>query len=134
MPTAVAALTVLVLASCATNATPQTGTAITRVAIVDLPQEPAHGPELLPQPVPKVEPKDAVAVAVDLVVDGLQEQGLVIIDIGSEPVDISPGSATVRIAATHTSESGDLHTSGYELYLLQDTHDRWISAGFLQLQ
>ncbi len=134
MRTAVAALTVLVLADCATDGRLQTGTAITRVAIGDLPQEPAHGPELLAEPVPKVESKDAVAVAVDLVVDGLVEQGLVVLDIGAEPVDIRPGSATVRIAVTHASESGGLHTSGYELYLLRDTNDRWISAGFRQLQ
>lgn len=134
MRTAVIALAVLALSGCTDDATPQAGPPISRVAVVDLPQEPAHGPELPPQPAPMGEAKDAVGVAMNLVVHGLEEQGLVVIDIGAEPVEILPTSATVRIAVTHASDSGGLHTSAYGIDLIRNSHDRWISVGFRLLQ
>jgi hypothetical protein len=134
---ALATTVLLALAGCATEpavvvaGSPPVG----HVTIAGLPEQPAHehdGP--LERPAAPMDRDDPAAVAAGLVVEGLAEQDLEVVDLGVDTLAASPSAATVRIAATHQTETGIPHTSVYELDLSRDPEGSWRLVGFRQAQ
>ncbi len=137
MRTVILATTVaLALAGCSTDPAVVEGSPPVRhIAVSRLPDQPAHDHERpLEHASGPVDQNDPAVVAVALVVDGLAEQNLELVDLGVETLAASPSTATVRIAATHRTEAGAPHTSIYELDLSHDTGGSWRLVGFRQGQ
>lgn len=138
MPTlATLAGTALVLTACTTGSTGVEGSPPVRhVAIQRLPEQPAHEADRpLDQPPGPVDRSDPAAVAVAIVVAGLAEQGLEVVDMGVEAVPATSDRVTVRVAATHRAGvSAAPHTSVYELDLTRGPGGSWRLAGFRQAQ
>ncbi len=104
------------------------------VAIARLAEEPAHDDELpVQQPPGPVDRSDPAAVAAALIVAGLAEQGLQVVDLGVQTLAVNPTAATVRVAATHRAEmAGAPHTSVYELDLTPEPDGSWRVVDFRQ--
>lgn len=124
----------LTLAACAGSAAGGGTPPVRHVELSALPEQHPHD-----DPVPldprggPVEQGDPAAVAVALIVDGLGEQGLEVVDLGVETARASADAATIRIAATHQAgTSGPSHTSVYEVDLARDPDGPWRSVGFRQ--
>ena len=126
----------LALAGCSTAPAVVGGSPPVRhVTVSRLPDQPAHDDERpLEDPAGPVDRDDPAAVGVALVVDGLAEQNLDVVDLGVETLAANPSTATVRIAATHRTEAGAPHTSIYELDLSRDADGPWRLVGFRQAQ
>jgi hypothetical protein len=133
---ALATTVLLALAGCATAPVVVDGSPPVRhVSIAGLPEQPAHDHDRpLEHPAAPVDRDDPAAVAVGLIVEGLAEQDLEVIDLGVDTLAASPSTATVRIAATHQTQTGTPHTSVYELDLSRDAEGSWRLAGFRQAQ
>lgn len=131
---AAAALTV---AACATNSTAVDGTPPVRhIETSQLPEQPAHEPHapLDPSPGP-VDHGDPESVAVALIVEGLADQGLQVVDLGVEGLPAQRGVVTVRVVATHQADAAAMsHTSVYEIDLARDPAGSWRPVGFRQAQ
>ena len=125
----------LTLAACTTSTAVERTPPVRHVELSGLPEQPAHDHEGPPEQPPGVDRGDPAVVAVALVVDGLAEQGLEVIDLAVERVRGRPEAVTVRVAATHQpAASGPSHTSVYELDLARG-HDRgWRLVGSRQTQ
>ncbi len=134
---ATAAVATLTLVGCNTSPIPiGDGPPVRHVAISRLPEQPAHDHEApVAQPSGPVDRGDPVAVAVALIVTGLAEQGLEVVDLGTETLVANPAVATVRIAATHRADvTAAPHTSVYELDLTRDADGSWRLVDFQQAQ
>ena len=137
MRTVILATTVvLALAGCSTETGVVDGSPPVRhVTVSRLPDQPAHDHERpVKHPARSVARNDPAAVAVALVVDGLAEQDLEVVDLGVETLAANPSTATVRIAATHRTQDGAPHTSIYELDLSRAAEGSWRLVGFRQAQ
>jgi len=140
MPITHAALaaTALALAACTTGTTAvDGGPPVGHVAISQLPEQPAHEPDLpLDQPSRPMDRSDPAAVAAALVVAGLAEQGLEVVDLGVQTLPATADGITVRVAATHRPGQGAPHTSVYELDLTRvgGPGGSWRLAGSRQAQ
>lgn len=126
----------VVLAGCSTAPAVMDGSPPARhVTVSRLPDQPAHDHERpLERPAGPVDRDDPAAVAVALVVDGLVEQDLEVVDLGVETLAENTSTATVRIATSHQTEAGASHTSVYELDLSRDVEGSWRIVGFRQAQ
>lgn len=134
MRTAAAVATLLTAACSATPANvPATASqdghaaSSSRVAIRDLPQLPAHGPDT-PIPLSTVEANstDPRQVGEQLIATGLRSQGLELLDVGVVTITADDRRTTVRIAATHQMVGGNRpHTSVYDLDLVRTTSGGW---------
>jgi hypothetical protein len=124
----------LTLAGCATSATPVEGSPpIRHLAIPRLAEEPTHDDALPAEPAPEaVDRHDPEAAAAALIVAGLVDQGLQVVDLGVETLHRDPAAATVRVAATHQAEGGATHKSVYELDLARRPEASWRLVGFRQ--
>ena len=133
-PLAIVTTAALTLAGCATSATSVEGSPpIRHLAIPRLAEEPAHDDALPVEPAPEaVDRHDPEAAAAALILAGLAEQGLEVVDLGVETLDRDPAAATVRVAATHQAEGGAQHTSVYELDLARGRNTPWRLVGFHQ--
>ncbi|HUG86840.1 MAG TPA: hypothetical protein VMM13_19880 [Euzebya sp.] len=132
---ATVAAAALTLAGCTTSTTTVEGSPpIRQVAIARLPEQPAHAPELpLDQPPGPVDRSDPAAVAVALIVAGLAEEGLEMMDLGVQTLPASPNAVTVRVAAAHRAELASApHTSVYELDLTRGPGGTWRLVGYRQ--
>ena len=124
----------LTLAACYPNPTSvEVGPPVGHVAISRLPEQPAHHEMPVAQPPSPLDRSDPVAVAVALIVTGLAEEGLEVVDLGTETLAAQPAVATVRVAATHRPQGGATpYTSVYELDLSRDPDGSWRTVGFRQ--
>ena len=124
----------LTLAGCYPNSTAvEVGPPVGHVAISRLPEQPAHHEVLVAQAPGPLDRSDPVAVAVGLIVTGLAEESLEVVDLGTETVAAKPAVATVRVAATHRQRGGAApYTSVYELDLRRDPDGSWRTVGFRQ--
>ena len=125
----------LTLAGCYPNSTAvEVGPPVRHVAISRLPEQPAHDDEVpVARPPGPLDRSDPVAVAVALIVTGLVEEGLEVVDLGTERLAAKPAVATVRVAATHRPRGGATpSTSVYELDLRRDPDGSWRTVGFRQ--
>ena len=125
----------LTLAGCYPHPTAvEGGPPVRHVAISRLPEQPAHHDEVpVAQPPGPLDRSDPVAVAVALIVTGLAEEGLEVVDLGTETLAAKPAVATVRVAASHRQQGGATpHTSVYELDLSRDPGGSWRRVGFRQ--
>ena len=109
---------------------------VSHVAISHLPEQPAHDDAARPLEQPTaIDPSDPKAVAAALILEGLEEQGLEVTDLGVETVRARANDVTVRVAVTHeASRSATRHTSIYELGLRRDRGRSWNLVGFRQTQ
>ena len=130
--TAVVAAAITLAGCAAASTTAASSPPLRHVAVAALPEEPAHDDELRSiEPPGSVDRSDPGAVAAELIVSGLAEQGLEVVDLGVENLAATPTAATVRIAATHRAETATaLHTSVYEVDLTRDRGGPWRLAGF----
>jgi hypothetical protein len=126
----------LALAGCSTAPPPVEGSPPARhISVFHLPEQPAHDDErALGHPAEPADQDDPVAVAVGLIIEGLAEQDLEVVDLGVETLAATPSNARVRIAATHRTQTGVPHTSVYELDLARDAEGPWRLVGFRQSQ
>lgn len=120
---AIAAVTVLVLASC--TSADRTGAradrpAVRHLDVAELPEMPAHDDHDRPVVPTVVDADDPVAVAVDHLVTGLAAQGLSVVDLGAVTRTSTVDRATVRVLATHRLDDGDSHTSIYDISLVRE--------------
>lgn len=125
---ATVAVATLTLVGCTTSPIAmEDGPPVRHVALSRLPEQPAHDHEVpVAQPPGPVDRSDPAAVAVALIVTGLAEQGLEVVDLGTETLVANPDVATVRIAATHRADvTAAPHTSVYELDLIRDPEGSW---------
>jgi hypothetical protein len=132
----VVAAVVLSVAGCTTgNTAGESSPPLRHVAVGPLPEEPAHDDDLpVAQPPRTVDRSDPAAAAVELIVTGLAEQGLEVVDVGVEILATTPAAATVLIAATHrTDTTGAPHTSVYELDLDREPGGTWWLVEFRQV-
>lgn len=74
---------------------------------------------------------DPAAVAAELVLDGLAEQGLSVIAVETELVEHRDQVARVQVAVVHSTGRGHPHQSLYTIELDQ-TRDGWQTAGFTE--
>ena len=125
--TAVVAAAITLAGCAAASTTGASSPPVRHVAVAALPEEPAHDDELLvTRPSGSVDRSEPAAVAAELIVAGLAEQGLEVVDLGVEILVATPSAATVRVAATHRAETATaLHTSVYELDLTRDRGGPW---------
>jgi hypothetical protein len=110
---------------------------VQHVAIGRLPDQPAHDdPTRLHQPTGPIDRTDPAAVAAALVIAGLADQDLEVVDLGVDTLAIEPTAASVRVAATHRppTAAAAAHTSVYELDLTREPNGAWQLAGFRQTQ
>lgn len=74
-------------------------------------------------------------VATAIVLDGLAEEGLEVLDFGVEHIAVGSAAATVRVAATHRGAKATApHMSVYVLALVREGSRRWRLASFEQAQ
>ena len=96
--------------------------------------EPAHDPpSTVDVPQRGATAGGAAQVATQLIADGLDAQGLDVVDLGVQQTSPSDGAAAVVIAATHESSGGITHTSIYLLHLVR-TSRGWALESFRQVQ
>lgn len=70
-----------------------------------------------------------------IVVEGLVEQGLEVVDLGVHAPPATSDRVTVRVVATHQDAvSGTVHTSAYELDLNRGPAGVWVLARYRQAQ
>lgn len=82
--------------------------------------EPAHDPPTaLTVPPRGAAAHGAAQVATRLILDGLDAQGLDVVDLGVQQTARRAGAATVVVAATHASSSGATHMSIYQVDLVR---------------
>lgn len=120
---AIAAVTVLVLASCTSADRTGAGAdrpAVRHLGIAELPEMPAHDDHDRPVVPTVVEADDPVAVAIDHLVTGLAAQGLAVVDLGAVTRSSTIDRATIRVLATHRLDDGDSHTSIYDISLVHE--------------
>jgi hypothetical protein len=133
---AAVAAAALAVAGCTTGSTAgESSPPVRQVAIAALPEEAAHDDALaLQHSAEPVDRSDPAAVAVELIVAGLAEQRLEVVDVGVETLAVTMAAVTVRVAATHRAETtGAAHTSVYELDLARDPGGSWRLVGFGQV-
>ena len=126
----------LALVGCSMNPAAVEGSPPVRhIAVSRLPDQPAHDHERpLEYPAGPVDRDDPAAVAVAVIAGGLVEQDLQLVDLGVETLAPNPSTATVRIAATHRTDTGAPQTSVYELDLSRAAEGSWRLVGFRQSQ
>ena len=133
---AATAAAALILAGCTAGSSMavESSPPLRHVAMAPLPEESAHDDDLPLERSPgPVERSDPAAVAMELILGGLAEQGLEVLDIGVQTVAANPTAATVRVAATHRIETTRApHTSVYELDLARVPDGTWHLVGFRQ--
>ena len=132
----VAVAVALTLVGCAPSAaTPARGAPVVGHAPLDrLVDEPAHDPPTaLAAPQRGAAGHGAGQVAMRLILDGLDAQGLDVVDVGVQQTIRRAGAATVVVAATHASSSGATHTSIYQLDLVR-TRRGWQLQSFRPVQ
>lgn len=136
--TLAAAAAALVLAACTSggSTTVEGSPPVGHVVITQLPEQPAHEPEQpLDRPSGPVDRGDPAAVAVRIVVVGLAEQGLEVVDLGVHAPFATSDRVTVRVVATHRGGvSAAVHTSAYELDLSRGPAGLWRLVGHRQAQ
>jgi hypothetical protein len=133
---AAVAAAVLVLLGCTPGGpVGESSPPVRQAAIARLPEQPAHDDDQpVHRPPDSVDLDDPAAVAVELIVAGLAEQGLEVVDVGVETLTVTPKAVTVLVAATHRAEmTGVPHTSVYELDLTRDPGGAWRLVGFGQV-
>ena len=108
----------LTLVGCApAEGPPARGAPVVGHAPLDrLVDEPAHDP---PTALAAPAAHEATQVATRLILDGLDAQGLDVVDLGVQQTARRAGAATVVVAATHASSSGATHTSIYQVDLVR---------------
>ena len=134
---ATATLAAITLAGCTTRPAAVEGSSPVRhVAVSRLTELPAHDPDApVVLPSDPVDRGDPEAVAGALIVAGLTEQGLEVVDLGTDTVVATAALATVRVAATHRVDAtATPHTSVYELDLTRDRAGSWHLLDFRQAQ
>ena len=134
---ATVALAAITLAGCTTSPTAIEGSSPFRhVAVSQLRELPAHDPDTpVVLPSDPVDRGDPEAVTAALIVAGLAEQGLEVVDLGTATVAASAAMASVRVAATHRVDAtATPHTSVYELDLIRDGQGSWHLLEFRQAQ
>ena len=126
----------LALAGCSMDPAAVEGSPPVRhVAVSGLPDQPAHDHERpLEHPAGPVDRDDPAAVAVAVILGGLAEQDLDLVDLGVESIAANSSTATVRIAAMHRTDTGAPQTSVYELDLSRAAEGSWRLVGFRQSQ
>jgi len=130
-------LAAITLAGCTTSPTTVEGSSPVRhVAVSRLPELPAHDPDApIVLPSDPVDGSDPVAVAQALIVTGLAEQSLEVVDLGTDTRARTAAVATVRVAATHRADAtATPYTSVYELSLTRDGQGSWHLLEFRQAQ
>ena len=126
----------LTLVGCApAEGPPARGAPVVGHAPLDrLVDEPAHDPPTaLAAPPRGAAAHEAAQVATRLILDGLEAQGLDVVDLGVQQTTRRAGAATVVVAATHASSSGATHTSIYQLDLVR-TRRGWQLQSFRPVQ
>lgn len=124
----------LTLAACYPNPPAvEVGPPVRHVVISRLPEQPGHPDEVRVAQPGGLDRSDPVSVAVAVIVTGLAEEGLEVVDLGTETLAATPAVATVRVAATHRPEGGATpYTSIYELDLSRAPDGSWRTVGFRQ--
>lgn len=134
-PAVAATLAALLLGGCATTTAAPRPPPVGQAARANLAQHPAHGAHIPGQaPRPPADPTDPQAVALQIIVRGLQAQGLTVIDLAGLIAHHDPRRAVIQVAATHATAGGRQHTSVYELGLIAGPDGGWQLAGFEQVQ
>ena len=133
-PLAIVTSAALMLAGCATATAPVEGSPPVRhLALSRLAEGPAHDDALPVEPaLGPLDQNDPEEVAAALIVAGLAEQGLEVVDVGVQTLARETAAATVRVAATHRARGGAPHTSIYELQLSRRPEASWRLVGFRQ--
>jgi hypothetical protein len=132
----VAVAVALTLVGCAPPAPPPArGAPVVGHAPLDrLVDEPAHGPPTaLAAPSRGAAEHGADQVAMRLILEGLEAQGLDVVDLGVQQTTRRAGAATVVVAATHAASSGATHMSIYQLDLVR-TGRGWQLQSFRPVQ
>ena len=127
----------LALAACTGGSTAVEGSPpVGHVVIALLPELPAHVSEQpLDLPPGPVDRRDPAAVAVGIVVVGLAEQGLEVVDLGVHAPSTTSDRVTVWVVATHRGGvSAAVHASVYELDLARGPAGLWGLVGYRQAQ
>ena len=134
---ATVAFAAITLAACTTSSAAVEGSPPVRHVVVSrLPEQPAHDPDapvVLPSdPVDRGDPEGFAAA---LIAHGLAEQGLEVVDLGTDTVVATAAVATVRVAVTHRADAtATPHTSVHELDLTRDGGRSWHLLEFRQAQ
>jgi PBP1b-binding outer membrane lipoprotein LpoB len=105
---------------------------VSHVAIRDLPQLPAHGPDSPSSPsTADAKSSDPRAFVEQVIADGLRSEGLELLDVGVVTITADGERATVRVAATHQTVGSDRpHTSVYDLDLVKSARGGWNLAAW----
>lgn len=118
---------VLLLTGCAQAAAVDGGPGVAHVQVGDFPQPPPHTDAHDPVEIPSALQgnSDPEPIAMRIVAQGLDAQGLTVTDIGAQTTSVASVTAAVAVAATFTSPDGRSHTTVYELKLSRDPDGRW---------
>lgn len=100
--------------------------AVRRIALDTLPDGPAHPDSATPIVVGLPDTGDPVQVATNVLVLGLTQQGLDVLDLGADVPGVPSGEqVTVRVAITHANSEGVEHTSVYDVDLTRSNDRTW---------